>query len=48
MKEKELKKLVDKLKACSAETEWLEFKVNYYTPQEKYIIKVRTENLCGY
>jgi len=36
MKEEELKKIVDKLKARSAETEWLEFKVNYYTPQEKY------------
>lgn len=34
MTQEELKKLLDELRALPSETEWVEFKVNYYEPQE--------------
>ncbi len=35
MNEQELKKLVDKLRGETTETEWLEFKHNFHSPEEK-------------
>ncbi len=34
MTQEELKKLLDELRGLSAETEWVEFKIDYYKPQE--------------
>lgn len=34
MAQEELKKLLDELRALPDETEWVEFKVNYYEPQK--------------
>ncbi len=55
MTQEELKNLLDKLRTLPAETEWVEFKVNYYEPQEigEYISALSNsaclhQTDCGY